>query len=267
MTRVLGLGVALLCAGALAAPVGAQDKRPTELWSEYPLVQKVERVQPTSSGPFLPPSRDETVSPPAESTRWSLWLAVSLGGALLVLVAARAAVPVASSGARVVGEGTRRLRGLARPRPRARAPKPMQLREHPGHPRAPARGRRVQYAPLPPVAVAEPDVEREPRRSVMRRTGFLRSRFVVVSDEPGGKVRRIGRSKSFWRVGSVAQRERAAEDAWSELVNDLRIHGLEPDPTRTSDFYVLLRRVDTAPSPILPTIEAYTHGSDAAGDA
>jgi hypothetical protein len=242
----LVLASLLLCAAAAAVPARAQDQMPTELWSEYPLVEKVQHVQSTSIGPLLPPSSVDTASPPGESTRWSLWLAVAAVGVLAVLLALRTAVPVASSGLRL------------RPRPRARTPKPVQLREHPAHPRAPARRRQAQYAPLPPVVVAEPDIEREPRRSVVRRTGFVRSRFVVMSDEPGGKVKRVGRSRSFWRVGSAAGRERAAEDAWTDLINDLRVSGWEPDSTRPSSFYVLLRRVDTTPSSILPTIDAYT---------
>ena len=244
MRRSLVLASLLLCAAAPAAPARAQDQMPTELWSEYPLVQRVQRVQSTSSAPLLPPSPVDTASPPGESTRWSLWLAVAAVGAVAALLALRTTVPVAS-GLRL------------RPRPRARTPKPVQLREHPAQPRAPAGRRQAQYAPLPPVAVAEPDIEREPRRSVVRRTGFVRSRFVVMSDEPGGKVRRVGGSRSFWRVGSAAGRERAAEDAWTDLINDLRVSGWEPDSTRTSSFYVLLRRVDTTPSSILPTIEAY----------
>jgi hypothetical protein len=243
--RGLVLVCVLLCATAQVASVHAQDQMPTELWSEYPLVQKVERVQPTSIGPLLPPSPAET-SPSSDSTRWSLWLAAAAVGALAVLLALRTAVPVVSSGLRL------------RPRPRAEKPKPVQLREHPTRPRAPARRRQAQYAPLPPVAVSEPEIEREPRRSVVRRTGFLRSRFVVLSDEPGGNVKRVASSRSFWRVGSAAGRERAAGDAWNELIDDLRVEGWEPDSTRPSSFYVLLRRVDTAPSSILPTIEAYT---------
>ena len=40
----------------LAATASAQaEKPPTELWSEYPLVQEVERSGSPSIGPFLPP--------------------------------------------------------------------------------------------------------------------------------------------------------------------------------------------------------------------
>jgi hypothetical protein len=274
--RLLPLSAALLSILLLAAPAGAQKSSdlPTELWSEYPLVQKVERSQsttasqgrPSAIGPLLPPTASEASPAPGDSTRWGVWLTALALGFVALLLAARTVPPVAASGVRVVGGHVRRLRppALPRPRPRTRKPKaePVQLREHPPHPRAPIRRRQAaQYAPLPQVAIAEPDIEREARRSVVRRTGLLRSRFVVVSDEPGGKVSRVGRSRSFWRIGGEAQRERAADDAWIDLVEDLRNAGWEPDSPR-SDYYVLLRRVDDGSSSIMPTIEAYTLSDD-----
>ena len=274
LMRFAYISAALLWILVLAAPAGAQksSEMPTELWSEYPLVQKVERAQspaqsagePSAIGPLLPPADPEAAPVSGESTRWGLWLALLGLGAIAVVFAVRAAPPVAASGIRVVGGGARRVRGrVHQPRVRTRKPKPIRLRESPEHfPRAPARGRQAQYAPLPPVALAEPDIEREPRRSVVRRTGLLRSRFVVVADEPSGKVKRLASSKSFWRVGGVTRRERAAEDAWVDLVNDLRISGWEPDLDRRSDFYVLLRQTGAGPSSILPTIEAYTHADE-----
>ena len=62
-------------------------------------------------------------------------------------------------------------------------------------------------------------------------------------------------------MGGDARRERAAEDVWIDLVNDLRAAGWEPDYSR-SEYYVLLRRVDERTSSILPTIEAYTLSDD-----
>ena len=271
--RFTYMSAALLWILVLAAPAGAQkpSEMPTELWSEYPLVQKVERPQstaesagePSAIGPLLPPADPEAAPAPGESTRWGLWLALLGLGAIAVIFAARAAPPVAASGIRVVGGGAKRARArVHQPRVRTRKPKPVRLRDPEHFPRARARGRQAQYAPLPPVALAEPDIEREPRRSVVRRTGLLRSRFVVVADEPEGRVERLGSSKSFWRVGGATRRERAAEDAWIDLVNDLRLTGWEPDLARRSDFYVLLRQADVGPSSILPTIEAYTHADE-----
>jgi hypothetical protein len=260
--RMPYLCAALLVGAVLVGPAGAQSDMPTELWSEYPVVQKVQRTQQTeqtSIGPLLPPTNPDAAPVPSETTRWSLWLPVVAVGLLVVLFAARTAVPVATSGIRTVAGGTRRVRGVATRRPRVRRTRPIQLREAPPRTRAPARRRGTQYAPLPPVAVAEPDVEREARHYVARRTGFLRSRFVVVADEPGGKMTHLRASRSFWRVGGDARREGAADDAWNDLVNDLRATGWEPASAQPSDFYVLLRPVDTSPSSIVPTLEAYTH--------
>jgi hypothetical protein len=257
--RALTLGAAILCVTALAAPAGAQERMPTELWSAYPLVQKVQRTETTSIGPLLPPTPTDSVPAPDDSRRWSLWLAVAAVGALALLLGLRTAAPVASSGIHAVGAGTRRLRSVARPRPRVRRPKPR--RERSARPKAPARERQAQYAPLPPLAIPEPDIERESRHYVARRTGFLRSRFVVVADEAGGKMKELTSSRSFWRVGRAGRKDQAADAAWFDLINDLRVAGWEPDSTRPSEFYVLLRRVDTGPSRIAPTIEAYTHES------
>jgi hypothetical protein len=274
MKRAPPLAAALLCIVLFVAPAGAQKSElPTELWSEYPLYQKVEttdqrieRMETTTAiGPLLPPTNPESAPAVSDSPSWPLWLALLAVGSIALLVAARAAAPVAQSGVRVVGGYARRVHAPALPRPRPRTrkarSKPVELREHPPHPRAPVKGAQAQYAPLPPVAVAEPDIEREPRRSVVRRAGLLRSRFVVVEDEPGGGVRRVARSRSFWRVGGDIRREQAAEAVWSDLVNDLRAAGWEPDVQR-SEYYVLLRRIDDGETSILPTIEAYTLVSD-----
>jgi hypothetical protein len=267
--RTFSVSAALFSVLVLTAPAAAQKSdMPKELWSEYPLVQKVEPPESSAIGPFLPPrppAAPEAASPSEnDSTRWAIFLGLLALGTLVLLYTERRFAPVAESGGRAVGRATRRLlrRATVPTRTRTRKPEPHQLREHP----APIVGSRAQYAPLPPVAVAEPDIEREPRRSVVRRTGLLRSRFVVVSDEPGGKVSRVARSRSFWRVGGVARRERAADDAWADLVNDLRAAGWELDSPR-SDYYVLLRRIDNGTSSLLPTIEAYTLASDEPRDA
>ena len=57
MRRVATPLTALLVGLTLAAPARAQDA-PTELWSQYPLVPKVEQAAPSPVGPFVPP-RDE----------------------------------------------------------------------------------------------------------------------------------------------------------------------------------------------------------------
>jgi hypothetical protein len=108
------------------------------------------------------------------------------------------------------------------------------------------------------MSVPEPDVEREPRRFVMRRTGLLRSRFVVVDDEPGGGVKRIARSKAFW---SVAHHERGGAEAWRDLVDELHDAGWEPYSPR-SEYYTLLRRIGDGTSALPPTIEAYSLAAD-----
>jgi hypothetical protein len=267
--RVRCAGAAVFSVLVLVPSTSAQtSEMPTELWSEYPLVQKVERSESSTIGPLLPPvpADPEAAPAPDDSTRWSLWLVLLAFGSIAVLFAVRTGVPVAASGLRVVGGGARQLRGRVSRPTRPRKPRPTQLREHPSHPRAPASRTRTQYAPLPPVSVAEPDVEREPRRYVVRRTGFLRSRFVVVADEPGGKVSHVARSRSFPRVGDVARREESADDAWRDLVNELRAGGWEPS-AQLSDFWVPLRRVDDGPSSILPTIEAYTRASEPRDEA
>lgn len=92
----------------------------------------------------------------------------------------------------------------------------------------------------------------------MRRTGLLRSRFVVVDDEPGGGVRRVARSKAFWSVG---RHERGGAEVWSDLVDELRDAGWEPESPR-SEYYTLLHRVDEGTSALPPTIEPYSLAAD-----
>jgi hypothetical protein len=263
MRALVVLLVALAAVVVLADPAGAaRSHPPTKLWSQYPLVPRatVNAAVGSSAAASVatPPAADVQAAPPggAGSTRWALWAAVSALTVLAVLVLARVSQPLMAA-------TTRRHRPSS-VRERAR-PERVQLRAHPQpvvEPRA--RGAPLaQYAPEP--SVDEPLLEPEPpaRRSVVRRTGILRSRFVVVADEADGHVRELGRSKSFWRVGGEGFREHAAESAWDELVEDLRTSGWEPDSERRSDFYVLLREVEDVRggASILPTLEAYTHGA------
>jgi hypothetical protein len=255
--RTVSACAALMWILVVAAPAGAQSEMPTELWSEYPLVQTVERPEAgTAVGPFLPPD-PEAAPATGESTWWSLWLALLALSAIGMVYAVRAISPVAISGMRRVG-GRARARHVGAP---ARPRKPRQRPERSGRPRAPVTRR--QYAPRPLVPVAEPTVEPEvePRRYVMRRTGLLRSRFVVVADRPGSEVEPVGRSRSFWSVGSAGRLERGAGEAWSRLVDELRSGGWEPEAAR-SDYYVLLRPVEDAPASVPETIEAYTLTSE-----
>ena len=265
MRALVVLLVTLASVLVLAGPAGAaRSHPPTKLWSEYPLVARSTATAATGSGaPVAPPPAAAVEAAPGESgsSRWALWAAVSALALLAVLVVGRVAQPLVAA--------TRRTRH--RPssvRDRAK-PEPVQLRAHPQPFADPqARAPLAQYAPEP--TVAEWPVEPEPsaRRSVVRRTGILRSRFVVVADDPDGHVGELARSKSFWRVGGEGFRERAAEHAWDELVDDLRTSGWEPDSARRSDFYVLLREVEHARgvSSILPTLEAYTHETDGVKD-
>lgn len=245
--------LAVLLAVALAAPARAQDRGPpTKLWSEFPLAPRVEEAGSSNIGPLLPPTVPESAPTPDGGLHWGIWLAIAVLGAVALLGGgARVAGPVAASRARVRA-------------PRARMPE-----------RRPDRGSRsgrqvaapaavdavpAQYAP--PMPLEEPEVEDEPRRFVMRRTGLLRCRFVVLANELDGQPSERARSRSFSRIGSAAGRERVAEDAWDDLMNDLRLAGWEP-AQRRSDYYVSLRRIDVGGvSPVMPTIDAYTHARD-----
>ena len=262
--RTLAVSAGLWCVLVLAAPAVAQSEMPTELWKEYPLVQTVERTETGTAigplpdiGPLLPP--DPEAAPASDgSARWSVWLVLLGLGAVALLFAVRTAPPVAASGARALGNRSRRLRAGARARPRPRS-RPVQLREPAPLPRAPVSKR--QYAPPPPVSVPEPDVEREPRRFVMRRTGLLRSRFVVVEDEAAGRGKWVARSRAFWSVGG---HERGGAEAWTDFVDDLVDAGWEPYSLYSPhpEYYTLLRRIDEGTSALAPTIEAYSLAAD-----
>ena len=261
--RTLLVCAALFSILVLAAPAGAQKSdMPTELWSEYPLVPKVESTESRTIGPLLPPSDSETVPAPGDSTRWGVWLAVAMLGLLAVLLTARTLRAVSAADATAREYRARSSRAPVLSWPPAGERKPTQLHPSPrSTPRVPVAKPVAQYAPRP--VEAPDDLVEEPRRFVMRRTGLVRSRFVVLADDPGGGPKVLASSRSFWRVGGAARRELLAEDAWDDLMNELRLSGWEQESARRSDYYVSLRRVDDpVSSSVLPTIEAYTHASE-----
>ena len=178
----------------------------------------------------------------------AVWFVAVALGLLAILAVTRMTLPTAPS--------TRRGRPL-------HAVQPPAVPRRTWH--SPTSTPLAQYAPAEsPV----PDVidDDEPRRSVVRRTGILRSRFVVVADAMAGDFEAVASSRTFWNVGRDTSRERAAEDAWDELMDDLRAAGWEPDPARRSDYYALLRPIASEQSSIVPTIEAYHQRSDSLGD-
>ena len=112
--------------------------------------------------------------------------------------------------------------------------------------------------PLPqhelPSAVAAPESEQHPDNYIARRSGLLRSRYVVVSHELG-RTEELARSRGFWRLGGATRQLRASERAWDDLVDDLRAAGWDLDPNHRGEHYVPLRRA-------LPfTLELYTQSS------
>ena len=244
-TAILGATSAALL---LAATASAQSEElPTELWSEYPLVQEVERDGSANVGPFLPP-----VGPGAEpaaggGTPLAVWFVAGALGLLAILAVTRVTLPTAPSIRR--GRPLHAVRPSAVPRGTWRSPTSAPLAQY-----APA------DSPVPDVIGGD-----DPRRSVVRRTGILRSRFVVVADAMAGDFEAVASSRTFWNVGRDTSRERAAEDAWDELMDDLRAAGWEPDPARRSDYYALLRPIAPEQSSIVPTIEAYHQRSDRPG--
>jgi len=259
--RWLAVGAALSLALVLPAPSVAQRPEPlTKLWSEYPLVPEVDATGSPSIGPFLPPSDPEVAPVSGDSTRWSVWLAAIAAALIAVLVAARTVRPAAVFGGRAHERSERRLRGRLAPRTRAREPKPALVpRSRRPALRAPVSTPLSQYAP---PTFETPDPEDELRRFVIRRTGLVRSRFVVYADEAGGELSVQASSRSFWHLGGAAWRERLAEDAWDDLMNDLRTSGWEQESARRSDFYVSLRRIEDGSSAVVPTIEAYLYTTE-----
>jgi hypothetical protein len=255
MTRVATPFVALLVGLTLAVPARAQDA-PTELWSQYPLVPKVEQAAPSPAGPFLPPSGEG--SPVADDSSGSqYWLPLLAVAAIALLLGTRLVRQVSPTGGHVLGERVGALRGRAR-----------QLRTRPTR-RPPTRSadrtrtarRPVQYAPAaeaasevvvePPssLRVEERDDAPEPVPYITRRSGLVRSRYVVVTNDARRALRR---SRAFWRIGGVDRQRRRAEAAWHDLANDLRADGWELDAEGRYEYYVPLRRA------IVSTLEPYT---------
>jgi hypothetical protein len=225
---LIGVAVAALALMLATAAAAQGEEMPTELWSEYPLVQDIERSSTPSVGPFLPPTPSGTDPGSGDAPPWGMWALVAAAGMAALLVATR----------------------LVRTAPA--------VRPHPQHlPRASSPRALAQYAPSTSLVLA--DAPAEPWRSVVRRTGLLRSRYVVLEGQSAGEQEAVTASRSFWNVGGPEMRERVAEDAWDDLMNDLRASGWEPEPTRRSDFYVLLQPV--APW-IVPTLEVYGRSAD-----
>ena len=250
MTRLAIPAVVLLLGLAVAGPVRAQNgDLPTELWSEYPLEPKVEQVAPSPVGPFLPPGGGE--SPLTDQSSYSsYWLPLLAVVAIALLVATRFARPLAATGAHVLDGRVGALRGRTRrlrtrPTGRARSRSPT---------RSPGRTRSsrlpVQYAP---TSVAPDEVEApQPVPYITRRSGLVRSRYLVVTDDSGRALRR---SRAFWRIGGAVAQRRRAEAAWDDLANDLRADGWELDTAGRYEYYVPLRRA------LVSTLEPYSEAS------
>jgi hypothetical protein len=90
---------------------------------------------------------------------------------------------------------------------------------------------------------------------ITRRSGLLRSRYVVVADLWGGPTLR--RSRAFWQIGGAAAQQRRAEAAWDDLANDLRADGWELDTAGRDVYYVPLRRA------VVITLEPYIRAEPA----
>ena len=240
MRAVVVASLAILALVA-AAPAAQADEFPTELWSEYPLAPEVEQRGVPELGPFLPPSDPTTIPASDDASPWGVPLLAAALALVALLVATRLTRPAPASGARDRSQPVQ-LRPDARPRSSFSPPL-------------------AQYAPSPSRVLV--DAPEEPRRSIVRRTGLLRSRYVVLERQSPSEQDEVAASRSFWSVGSASLRDRLAEDAWDELMNDLRVSGWEPDPTRRSDFYVLLQPVEPEDAAsIVPTIEAYGRAGD-----
>jgi hypothetical protein len=268
VTRLTTAAVAVVVSLAFVAPATAQNA-PTELWSEYPLTPKVEQAaRPALSpvGPFLPP-RDEGSPVADDSSGLKYWLPLMAVAAIVLLLGTRPVRQVSPTGGRALGARVGALRGRAR-----------QLRTRPTR-RPPARSagrtrtarRPVQYAPtaepadevVVEVEAPSPRAEErhdapEPEPYITRRSGLVRSRYVVVTDDSGRALRR---SRAFWRIGGAGAQQRRAEAAWDNLANDLRADGWELDTVGRSEYYVPLRRA------IVATLEPYTAGPADSGGA
>ena len=254
--RVLYVTLLVLTALVLAVPAGAKrPAEPTKLWSQYPLEPKTRQAAPVPTGPLLPPTHAE---PPiaVEGSDWSPWIPLAVAGAIAgtiaLLFAAGSVRPAAAPGGNVVDRGVRALAARAQ-QLRARVPAGRRSERVSGRPRARSAlrpyktGPNAQYAPR---WVVEP----EPEQSVpyiTRRSGLVRSRYVVMIEEPDGE-RELRRSKAFWQLGPEAWQRRMGEDAWDRLANDLRADGWEVDATGRYEYFVPLRRA------IVSTLAPYT---------
>jgi hypothetical protein len=240
VTRLTTPVVAVVVGLAFAAPARAQDA-PTKLWSEYPLVPKVEQAAPSPVGPFLPPSGVESPVKD-ESSGTGYWLPLLAVVAVALLVAARFARPLAATGGHALHGRIGAVRGRTR-RPRPTMRSPTRPAERPLSGRQP-----VQYAPTTVPAEAEIEAPRslradqldEPLPFITRRSGVVRARYVVVADHPRGRTLR--RSRAFWLIGRAAAQQRRAEAAWDDLANGLRADGWEVDTAGRDEYYVPLRR-------------------------
>ena len=260
MRRLCVALVALAC--VLVLPPAGQAERaagtPKKLWSEYPLVPKGRQAAaaPRPAEPFLPPVQAETPVRDGQHG-WILWLAVAAAGTFLLLAAtSRLATSRGRVGGRSVQAALSARTRHFRPRAQRAGPTlrmPSRLRRRAGS-RAHGRPAVVQYAPLsvvpPPSVVAEP-APRESVPYVTRRSGLLRSRYVVMMEE-SGRAREVRRSRAFWLLGREAWQSRMAEDAWDELANELRAEGWEVDVTGRYEYFIPLRRA------IVSTLEPYT---------
>jgi hypothetical protein len=259
LTRLTTPVVAVVVGLAFAAPARAQDA-PTKLWSEYPLVPKVEQAAPSPVGPFLPPSGVE--SPVKDgSSGTGYWLPLLAVVAVALLVAARFARPLAATGTNVVGRRVAAFRGRTQLRPR---PTRRSRSRSAGRTRSRSGPSTIQYAPTTvPAAEVEIEAPRSLRADereesvpfITRRSGVVRARYVVVGDHSGGRTPR--RSRPFWLIGDAAAQQRRAEAAWDDLANDLRADGWELDTAGRYEYYVPLRRT------IVTTLEPYIRGEPA----
>jgi hypothetical protein len=257
VTRFATPAVVLLVGLMLAAPAGAQNADPpTELWSEYPLVPKVGQAVPSPVGPFRPPGGVESQLSD-DSSGSGYWLPLLAFLAIALLVATRFARPLATTGTDVLGARVAALRGRARdlrPRPTRRPKAPSAGKAGPGR-------SHVQYAPtsappdqigvlVPPRSVPmDAPGSSEAVPYVTRRSGIVRSRYVVVKRDAKRPLRR---SRAFWRLGGADAQRRKAEAAWDDLANDLRADGWELDTAGRFEYYVPLRRA------LVSTLEPYT---------
>jgi hypothetical protein len=221
-----------VCACVLAVVPAAEAERanpPKKLWSEYPLAPKVHVA--VRSQPLRPPVATTTDSPPSGGqSGWILAVGLVAAAAVFLVAFGR---PLAASRGSIAGR-VPRPRLPSRPRPRAGS--------------RPHHGLATQYAPL---SVFPESAPRESVPYVTRRSGLVRSHYVVMVEEDG-RTQELRRSRAFWQVGREAWQRRIAEDAWDGLANDLRAEGWEVDTTGRYEYFVPLRRA------IVSTLEPYT---------